>query len=258
MGGRRTTPVIHKKTLRERLPAWLGKRLVGAVILGSLLVSGMGFTAWFAAQPDTLPIKRVKVEGEFRYLAEQDVYQALGELTSGGFFNVDVRAVKQVAESLQWIDKASVRRIWPSTLQIDITEQVPLARWGKDRVINIRGEVFHPPAQGLSDTLPVFYGPDGTAEKVAKQYQLISGQLASVGLEIEELRLSERRAWDLRLRNGLKLVLGRPESKERLGRFIAAYPGVLKEKITRMQSIDLRYTNGFAVSWKPEKESSTG
>jgi len=27
---------------------------------------------------------------------------------------------------------------------------------------------------------------------------------------------------------------------------------VLEEKLERIQSVDLRYTNGFAVRWKPE------
>ena len=258
MGARRKIQKIQKKSLRERLPSWVNRRLVGAAILSSALGVGMGAGSWLLAQPDTLPIKRVKVEGEFRHLAEQDVYNALGELTSGGFFNVDVHAVKQAAESLQWIDSASVRRLWPETLQIEITEQVPLARWGKDKVINIRGELFQPPGQGLSEALPVFFGPDGTEEKVAKHYQLLSGLLAPVGLQIEELRLSQRRAWDIRLSNGLKLLLGRPASQERMGRFVAAYPKVLKEKVAQMISIDLRYTNGFAVSWKTGKETSTG
>lgn len=255
MGARRKTPTIHRKTLGERMPAWFNQRLVGVFIIVSFVSIGLGLGTWLLAQPDTLPIKRVKVKGEFRYLAEQDVYNALGELTSGGFFNVDVRAVKEAAESLQWIDSASVRRLWPATLQIEIREQVPLARWGKDKVINVRGELFQPPVQALSDSLPVFSGPDGTGEKVAKQYQLLSGLLASAGLKVEELRLTERRAWDLRLNNGLNLVLGRSASEERLERFVAVYPKVLKEKVTQMKSIDLRYTNGFAVSWK---ELSTG
>lgn len=255
MGAKRNTPTTQKKSLKERLPAWFNQRLVGAVIIVSFVSTGLGLGVWLMTQPETLPIKRVTVKGEFRHLAEKDVYGTLGGLTSGGFFNVDVRAVKQAAESIQWVDSASVRRLWPETLQIEITEQVPLARWGKDEVINVRGEVFQSSVQGLSESLPVFIGPDGTEEKVARQYQLLSGLLAPVGLEIEELRLTERRAWDLRLKNGLSLLLGRPSSKERLGRFVAAYPKVLKEKVTHMKSVDLRYTNGFAVNWK---ESSTG
>lgn len=255
MGARRKTPTKQKKTLRERMPVWLNQRVIGAAIVVSVLGGGTVMGVWLLDKPDTLKIKRVKVEGEFRYLDEKDVYNALGGLTSGGFFNVDVRAVKQAAESLQWIDSASVRRLWPDTLKIEITEQVPLARWGKDRVINVRGELFQPPLKGLSESLPDFTGPAGTEEKIAKQYQLMSGQLAEIGLAIEELRLTDRRAWDLKLTNGLRLILGRPVSEERLARFVGVYPKVLKEKLEKIESVDLRYTNGFAVRWK---ESSTG
>lgn len=255
MGARRKTTKIQKKTLSERMPAWINRRAVGAAILLTVVGGGLGFGSWLLVQPDTLPIKRVKVEGEFRYLDEQDVYKALGGLASGGFFNVDVRSVKQAAESLQWIDSASVRRKWPDTLKIEITEQVPLARWGKDKVMNVRGELFQPPMKGLPESLPDFSGPEGTAEKVAKQYQSLSGRLAAIGLGIEKLRLTERRAWDLKLKNGLTLILGRPASDERIERFVAVYSKVLKEKVKQIRSVDLRYTNGFAVRWE---ESSTG
>jgi len=255
MGARRKTQPIQKKMLRERMPAWINKRAVGASILMLIFGVGTGSGAWLLHQPGILPIKRVKVEGEFRYLDKQDVYNTLGELTSGGFFNVDVRAVKQAAESLQWIDEASVRRLWPDTLKIEITEQVPLAHWSNEGIVNVRGELFRPPLKGLSESLPVFVGPDGTEEKVAKQYQLMSGQLAGIGLEIEALHLTDRRAWDIKLNNGLTLVLGRSGSKERLARFIAVYSEVLKPKLMNIKSVDLRYTNGFAVRWK---ESSTG
>jgi cell division protein FtsQ len=259
MGARRIVPrqkgpkqqkAPRKLQLSLPRPQWLSRRLLGGVMLlvvaGSVLVSG----GWWLSQPTTLPIERVQVEGEFRYLAREDIYAALGELASGGFFNVDVRAVKQAAESLPWVDRASVRRMWPDTLQVEITEQVPLARWGKDQVVNARGEVFTPPLQVLPVDLPVFSGPQDTAQMVAAKYQALSAQLTSVGLKIAALSLSQRRAWQLRLANGLQLLLGRAGNDAQLQRFVTVYPRVLGEKLAQMQSVDLRYTNGFAVRWK--------
>jgi cell division protein FtsQ len=244
-----------KLSLRERMPVWLSQRLVGGVILLTVLVAVSILGSWWLLQPDTLPIKRVQVEGQFRYLDQKDVYDALGNLASGGFFNVDVRAVKHAAESLPWVDRASVKRVWPDTLQVEIKEQVPLARWNDNKLINIHGVLFEPPVKSLPDKLPLFSGPTGTEQKVAEQYQDLSKQLASVGLIIEELRLTNRRAWDLRLKNNVALLLGKTASNERLERFVAVYPRVLKEKVLRIESVDLRYTNGFAVRWK---ETSRG
>ncbi len=248
MGARKK--IQKKPTPRAQMPAWVNQRVIGATMLVLVLGSALGMGGWTLTQPNTLPIKSVQVKGEFRYLAQQDVYDALGGLTSGGFFNVDVVAVKLAAESLPWVDGASVRRIWPDTLQIKITEQVPLAVWGKTKVVNARGELFQPPAKGLPEHLPRFVGPEGTEKKVAVNYQLLSEKLAQLDLSVNELRLTKRRAWRMRLANGLQLLLGKTVSDERLERFASAYPKLLGEKVAQIDSVDLRYTNGFAVRLK--------
>jgi cell division protein FtsQ len=48
----------------------------------------------------------------------------------------------------------------------------------------------------------------------------------------------------------LRLLLGKGINNERLERFISVYPKLLGEKIAQVDSVDLRYTNGFAVRWK--------
>lgn len=252
MGARRKSPARKPRKLDfyERLPIWFNKRLFGAALLALVLGVPSGLGIWVLAQPGTLPIRSVKVEGEFRYLAQQDVFEALGGLASGGFFNVDVHAVKVAAESLPWVDSASVRRTWPDTLRLVITEQVPLAIWGTNQVVNIRGELFQPQLTGLPEKLPTFVGPDGAGQKVAEHFQSLSKKMKEIDLHISELKLTERRSWHMRLTNGLHLLLGKGINDERLERFVSAYPKLLGEKIAQVESVDLRYTNGFAVSWK--------
>jgi cell division protein FtsQ len=252
MSARRKLPAkkSRKLDLYEWLPVCLNQRFFSVLTLVLILGLPSIVGIWFLAQPDTLPIRSVKVEGEFRYLAQKDVYEALGGLASGGFFNVDVRAVKKAAESLPWVDSASVRRAWPDTLRLEITEQVPLARWGEHRIINVRGDLFQPPIKGLPDNLPLFNGPVGTGQKVAVNYQLLSKKLAQISLRINEVTLTDRRAWHVRMENGLHLLLGKIVNNERLERFISVYPKLWGKEIARVDSIDLRYTNGFAVSWK--------
>ena len=252
MGARRKLPARkpRKVDLHERLPAWFNQRLFGATLLVLVVGVPSGLGLWVLAQPGTLPIRSVKVEGEFRYLAQQDVYEALGGLASGGFFNVDVRAVKIAAESLPWVDSASVRRTWPDTLRLDITEQVPLAKWGKNQIVNVRGELFQPPSKGLPENLPKFAGPSGTGLKVAENFQSLSKKMKQINLQISEIKLTERRSWFVRLENGLYLLLGKGMNDQRLERFISVYSKLLGEKIAQLDSVDLRYTNGFAVRWK--------
>lgn len=253
MGARRNVakkknPIVALPTWQK--PGWLTRRLLGGTILLSAVSGVFGFSSWHLLQADTLPIERVQVKGTFQYLVKKDLYAAIGELANSGFFSVDVRAVKQAAEQLAWVDKASVRRVWPNILQVEIIEQVPLAKWKDGRVVNRRGEVIDVEDGSQLSTLPVFGGPEGSSEMLAKRFQDMSGQLAKLDLGIVMLSISERRAWKVSLSNGLHLLLGRAASESQIARFAEAYKTVLVEQAEKIQSVDLRYTNGFAVRWK--------
>lgn len=247
MGARRN---VKKPTPKQpKLESWLTRRLLGGVLLVSVVGGLLGFAVWQLAQTDTLPIQQVQVKGEFVYLDTQNLYQAVGDLASAGFFNVDVRAVKQAAESLPWVESASVRRIWPDTLRIDIREQIPLARWQAGGMVNRHGEVVLVGTTEALVDLPLFSGPEGAAKMLAERYQHLSTSLASIELAVTELVLNERRAWQVSLNNGMRLLLGRAALDVPLSRFVVAYKNVLEEKVGNIQSVDLRYTNGFAVRW---------
>jgi cell division protein FtsQ len=86
---------------------------------------------------------------------------------------------------------------------------------------------------------------------VAARYQLIGNMLAQIELRVSELRLNERRAWQVQLHNGLQLVLGRAVNDAQLEKFVAVYQQLLSDRAAQMESVDLRYNNGFAVRWKP-------
>lgn len=252
----RKAPLFERLSMRLpawQAPGWLTRRLLGGAILLSTVGGVLGFSVWHLLQPDTLPIERVQVKGAFHYLDKQDLNGAIGTLANNGFFSVDVRAVKQAAEALAWVDGASVRRVWPNVLLVEIVEQVPLARWKDGRVVNRRGEIIDAKSteQQLGE-LPLFDGPEGSAELLAKRFQLMSSPLAEVKLGITSLHISERRAWQVSLSNGLHLLLGRAASDAQIVRFTDAYKTVLASRAEKIQSIDLRYTNGFAVRWKSE------
>ena len=68
----------------------------------------------------------------------------------------------------------------------------------------------------------------------------------------ERLVLTPRYAWQLRLANGLSLVLGRDAdvAEKRLERFVAAYEQTVAQLPGRHDYVDLRYANGFAVRVK--------
>ena len=125
-----------------------------------------------------------------------------------------------------------------------LEEHVAIGRWGDSGLVNTQGEVF----SAASDArLPVFNGPPGSAAEIASRYTWFRQELARVRQAPAEITLSARRAWEVRLTSGLVLKLGREQVNERLATFLSVYEGTVAPVSTRLDYVDLRYPNGFAV-----------
>jgi cell division protein FtsQ len=201
-----------------------------------------------------LPLRRIAIQGELEHVTRDQAEGAARAGAVGTFFSVDLDAVRRAFEALPWVRKVEVRRLWPDRIQVAIEEHVPLARWGTDaqamHLVNTYGEVFE---GKLSDAgrLPQFAGPGGSAEEMTRRYGAYRHALAPLELEPRQMLLSPRFAWQLRLSNGLTLELGRDQLKEpvleRLSRFVAFYAQTLGRLKRRLDYVDLRYPNGFAL-----------
>jgi cell division protein FtsQ len=201
-----------------------------------------------------LPLRQLALQGELAHVTREQAEGAAQAGAVGTFFSVDLDAVRRAFEALPWVRKVEVRRMWPDRIEVSIVEHTALARWGSDvlakRLVNTHGEVFEGELPD-SARLPQFAGPAGTAEEVARRYGAFRQALAPLGLEPRQVLLSPRYAWQIRLSNGLTLELGRDQLKEplleRLSRFVAFYAQTLGSLNRRLDYVDLRYPNGFAL-----------
>lgn len=226
---------------------WSGRlvRVVSIVIIVSLF-------SWMLVtlnNPETLPIKMVRAQGTFSHVTETMLQAAVGKV-SGGYFNVDVNQVQQAVETLPWVVQASVRRVWPDTLAISVTEQQAMAYWTDEGLINIHGEVFSPDKLSYPKNLPYFAGPTGMNVMMTQHYEDARQHLKPLGLSVTKVLLDERRALVLELNHELELVLGKEQKAARLERFVRVYPKVLADKVSRIARVDLRYPHGMTVEWK--------
>jgi cell division protein FtsQ len=198
------------------------------------------------------PLRQLLVVGSVKQVTPTQVEYAVRNSVTGNFFTISLDTVRASFEKLPWVRHAEVRRIWPDGIEVSIEEQVAAARWhqadGEYRLVNTFGEVFT--AANESD-LPVFSGPEGGAPQMLARQQEFTRALAALGRQPQEMYLSLRQAWQVKLDNGLLLVLGRDETahpvSERMARFVAAYPELEQKLHFRPGMIDMRYPNGFAV-----------
>ena len=217
--------------------------LVGIVAMAAALAGGH----WLLRSA-LFPLRTVELRAPLNQVPREQVERVLARRAGGNFFAASIDGLRSALEQLPWVRSASVRRVWPDRLEVSIEEHVALARWGGDALVNTRGERF---VAASSAPLPLFVGPPGTEAEVTRRYERFGRLLAPLGSPIERIVLTARRAWQLRLANGLQITLGRDGdlAEQRLQRFVEAYAG-MRASIAHPGMVDLRYPNGFALRVK--------
>lgn len=198
------------------------------------------------------PVTKVKVDEQWQQLSDGEIRRLLQGTMGKGFFNIDVEKVKSDLEQHPWVAEASVQRIWPDTLTMQITEHVAIARWGDRQLLNQLGETFSPVNFDGANHLPRLQGPESRQFQVMQQYQKFSQILFPVGLKLTELTLTARGSWEITLNETLQVAVGRNDLTEKLERFVEFYIKQPKTNADSFESIDLRYGNGIAVRSKEQ------
>lgn len=225
--------------------------LAANALFALALLIAAAFSVRALMESSAFPLRTIRVEGELAHVGRAQVVEALQGRLTGTFFNVDLVAVREMFETIPWVRRAEVRRMWPGRLEVRLEEHVPLARWGQaedGRLVNTHGEVFN----GRTDaSLPLFAGPTGTEAEVTQRYSAFRLAFAPLQLEPRAVVLSPRFSWQVRLSNGLSVQLGRDLDKDRisdrLSRFVGIYPRTLAPLSRKLDYVDLRYPNGFAL-----------
>lgn len=214
--------------------------MAAGIVAGLALLAACGGALYWLLMPERFPVSRVVLKGELRNTSSAQIEAAMPRV-AGNFFAVNIAEVRSSVERLPWVRRVAVRRVWPDGLEVTIEEHVALARWGDDRLVNTYGEAF---SAKSAESLPAFVGPGGTSAEVARRYRRFSEILSPLNMGVERVVLSPRHAWQLRLGNGLHLMLGRDAdlAEQRLRKFVEVYP-----KLKPRDYVDLRYSNGFAL-----------
>ncbi|WP_439887606.1 cell division protein FtsQ/DivIB [Pseudomonas sp. MBLB4123] len=244
--------LVAKEPIGARLPKpsfGLLKRITWPLLL---LVLGVG--AYELAQRllpyADRPIAKISVEGDLSYISQQAVQQRIAPFVSASFFSVDLLGMRHELERMPWIASAEVRRVWPDQVLVRLEEQLPIARWGDEALLNNQGQAFAPRELAHYEHLPQLYGPKRAQQQVMQQYQVLSQMLRPMGFSVARLELRERGSWFLSTAQGIELLLGRDHLVEKIRRFSAIYDKALKAQQTNIARIDLRYANGLAVAWR--------
>ncbi len=241
--------IPHLPKLRQHASGGMFLLLV-VVLVGSLLHSTLSWM-W---DDERLPLSKIVLQGDLQYVSAQDVQNAFARLDYiGTFMSQDVNALQERVEEIPWVSNASIRKQWPDTVKVYLTEFKAEAIWNGISLLNETGVIFDGDVGQLREERIKLYGPEGSNTEVLSVWRDIAPRFEDLGLSINTLLLNERRAWQIILDNGMRLELGKESLHQRIERFISLYKN-LGTDVDRVSYIDLRYDTGAAVGWFPEQE----
>lgn len=199
---------------------------------------------------DSVPIKSVRVAGDFRQLSKANLEKVIADYLAAGFFRLQLEQIREAMLVLPWVQGVSIRRVWPDSVHVAVIERKVVAQWREGGLLASDGTLFYPLPETYPSSLPVLSGAAGTELTVLGQYRKLSAVLAQFGSTVRTLSLTPRGTWYVECTDGMTLVLGNAQSMDNLDRFFRVLPGVLEAGRREIDRVDLRYAGGFAVRWK--------
>ena len=260
---------------RGALPKKTAKQVkLAAIILGSALAIGLtastaygyGVHSWrFRIESsDSIEISGV------HNASRAHVMEVEGADIGRNIFFVPLDERKRQLEQIPWVESATVMRLLPNHIAVEIQERVPVAFvqiGSKINLIDAKGVVMGMPANrqtrysfpiihGISETEPL--SSRAAAMKIYNRMasELDSGDGPHYTKQLSEVDLSDPEDVKVTANEGggtLLIHLGSSDFLERYKLYLA-HIGEWRQQLQNLQSVDLRYEGQIIVN--PDKEQS--
>ncbi len=196
-------------------------------------------SAWF-------PVEEILAAGHY-HTRKSDLLAAIGVKPGDDMMDVNPQAIRAQVEALDWVSGARVTRLWPSTLEIEISEKEPYAIWQTRGVLwlvdRAGGRITK---QGVEEFagLPMVVG-DGAPEHAAELIEILNRFPVIQRANKASVRVGGRR-WDLHLKNGIQVRLPEDGVEDALHRLTLLQQ---EQKIFErdIETVDLRLADRLVI-----------
>ena len=243
-----TMPVPYDVKLMNVLATAL---FVGCGVL--VLLAG----ARWAIQHPALSIARIVVQGEMEHNSAVSLQANVMPALKGNFFTIDLDATRKIFEQAPWVRQAQIKREFPHTLSVTITEQDAAAIWGAEgesRLLNSDGQMFEgDSADSDLRNLPRLSGSPGRSAQVLAMFRSLEPVFSKLDSPLVALAESSSGSWRATLQSGAVIEMGQGSEAEvgkRSRQFVESLPevtGMHKRGVGSLLSADLRHSDGYAV-----------
>jgi cell division protein FtsQ len=204
--------IPHRAGVAATVLMLLGSAGFGVVRGGHVeeLSSALSDTRNAIANSAGFRITAVAITGR-KQLTQDEVLAIGGVNGRSSLLFLDAGAVREKLKANPWIGEATVLKLYPGQLQIDIVERSAFALWQQDgrlSVISDDGAVLEAYVSQRFISLPLVVGKGADAR--AKDFLALLARYPQVSGTTKAAILVGERRWNLRLKDGLDIRL--PES----------------------------------------------
>jgi len=221
-------------------------------VLAALAFAGLALS-WLVRLP-MFSIRGVEVDGDVGRNNVATIRSYAVSRLAGNFFTMNLAKSREAFESVPWVRRAVVSRVWPNRIAVQLEEHKPVALWGDDKLVNAQGEVFEANLGDVEeDNLPLLEGPHDSARQMLELYAELVAPFQAIEAHVDTLVLSDRGTWRADLDTGAQVELGRGTPAEvlaRTQRFVATLSQVTSKYQRPFQFADLRHNDGYAIRLK--------
>lgn len=188
----------------------------GVVSGGHIMTVASAVTAWSG-----FGIENVRITGQTE-TSEVDVLNSLAFGTFPSLLTVDLEQARERVEKLPWVRQATLRKLFPDTVEIEVAERQPYALWqhsGAISLIDDAGAVITDRFGSRYSSLPLVVGR-GAGERVT-EYTRLMAAFPAIAARAQAGVLVSGTRWTVVLDNGLQLVLPAERPEDALATFEA-------------------------------------
>jgi len=152
-------------------------------------------------------VDAIRIEG-LRDTREGDVLDYLAVTPTTSVLGFDIDAARDRVLALPWVKEASVRRVYPDQLMVEIEEHAPFARMlqrGRVHLVTVEGEEITDEITDVHAGLPLVVGEGAPGEATAF-FAHLAARPHVLGSVVALERVGDRR-WTLHMREDVQVHL---------------------------------------------------
>lgn len=232
---------------------YLSPSTITNLLMAGIILLLVGILALVMNTIKHLPNAPITVKTQGLNVAEYNqLHQVLGNEADGNFLQSDLQTYVDKIKQVSWVDQVDIRRDWRQGLIVNVVPRQAVAKFGSERLVDANGSVFVP---ADSNELTSHYwmqlqGDTQNAVVMMQQVKQVSDWFLPLGLKVEEVIVSPRMAWLFRFNNGLRVLVDNENTSEKLYQLSVMLQNQLQSRFAKIQTVDLRYKNGMAVTWR--------